>query len=112
MCHGAGGLAGQYYFGARTGGANIIEGTLEIVLGVFFAASIASVFAAFPGGILGAMMLAVGLELLKFAKDVPRDRRIATVIVTVLMSVTLNMAWGFAGGLLTHRVLASTRGDK
>ncbi|HOO45203.1 MAG TPA: putative sulfate/molybdate transporter, partial [Deltaproteobacteria bacterium] len=33
MCHGAGGLAGQYYFGARTGGANIIEGTIEILLG-------------------------------------------------------------------------------
>ncbi|MFW6437772.1 MAG: putative sulfate/molybdate transporter, partial [Armatimonadota bacterium] len=28
MCHGAGGLAGQYYFGARTGGANIIEGLI------------------------------------------------------------------------------------
>jgi len=24
-CHGAGGLAGQYYFGARTGGTNIID---------------------------------------------------------------------------------------
>jgi hypothetical protein len=31
MCHGAGGLAGQYYFGARTGGTNIIEGVIEIV---------------------------------------------------------------------------------
>jgi len=26
MCHGAGGLAAKYYFGAGTGGANIIEG--------------------------------------------------------------------------------------
>jgi hypothetical protein len=26
LCHGAGGLAGQYYFGARNGGANIFEG--------------------------------------------------------------------------------------
>ena len=28
MCHGAGGLAGQYYFGARTGGASILEGLI------------------------------------------------------------------------------------
>ncbi|MDO8840806.1 putative sulfate/molybdate transporter, partial [Methanocalculus sp.] len=28
MCHGAGGLAAQYRFGARTGGANIIAGVL------------------------------------------------------------------------------------
>jgi len=34
-CHGAGGLAGQYYFGARTGGTNIIEGLIEIAMGLF-----------------------------------------------------------------------------
>lgn len=34
LCHGCGGLAGQYYFGARTGGANIIEGVIEICLGL------------------------------------------------------------------------------
>lgn len=107
MCHGAGGLAGQYYFGARTGGANIIEGAFEIVLGVFFAASIAAAFAAFPGGILGAMMLAVGMELLKFAGDLPRDRRLAAAFVTVAVSVAFNMAWGFAAGLFMHRFLKS-----
>jgi hypothetical protein len=32
LCHGAGGLAGQYYFGARTGGTNIVEGLIEISL--------------------------------------------------------------------------------
>jgi hypothetical protein len=31
LCHGAGGLAGQYYFGARTGGAKIIEGLATMV---------------------------------------------------------------------------------
>jgi len=31
MCHGAGGFAGQYYFGARTGGAPIMEGLIEFV---------------------------------------------------------------------------------
>lgn len=35
LCHGAGGLAGQYYDGARTGGTNILEGTIEILLGLF-----------------------------------------------------------------------------
>ena len=33
LCHGAGGLAGQYFFGARTGGTNLIEGGIEIFLG-------------------------------------------------------------------------------
>ena len=48
MCHGAGGLAGKHFFGARSGGTNIIEGTTQIVLGLFFAAGIAAVFTAFP----------------------------------------------------------------
>lgn len=39
MCHGAGGLAGQYYFGARTGGTNILEGLIEISLGLFLSKS-------------------------------------------------------------------------
>ncbi|MFW6181680.1 MAG: putative sulfate/molybdate transporter, partial [Spirochaetota bacterium] len=65
MCHGAGGLAGQYYFGARTGGTNLIEGLIEISLGLFLARSIGSLFAAFLSPIMGAMMLLVGLELVK-----------------------------------------------
>lgn len=34
MCHGAGGLAAKYYFGARTGGANIIVGLAEVAAGL------------------------------------------------------------------------------
>ena len=47
LCHGAGGLAGQYYFGARTGGTNIIEGLIELSLGLFLGKSIANVWRRF-----------------------------------------------------------------
>jgi hypothetical protein len=36
MYHGCSGLADQYYFGARTGGTNLIEGD-RVSLGLFFA---------------------------------------------------------------------------
>jgi len=39
LCHGAGGLAAQYLFGARTGGAILMEGAFEISLGLFFSES-------------------------------------------------------------------------
>ena len=52
MCHGAGGLAGQYAFGARTGGANIMEGTIEICLGLFLSKSILNLFTIFPMSIV------------------------------------------------------------
>lgn len=104
MCHGAGGLAGQYYFGARTGGANIIEGVIEISLGVFLAASIASIFAAFPLAILGAMMFMVGLSLAKFTRDLRVGRDWIPLGATVFGSIFFNMAGGFALGMFVYYI--------
>jgi MFS superfamily sulfate permease-like transporter len=105
MCHGAGGLAGQYYFGARTGGTNIIEGTIEIGLGLLLGGSIAALFAAFPVPIVGAMMLMVGVELFKFARALRLDRSLVPVAATVAGAVVLNMAAGFVVGLVLHYLL-------
>lgn len=101
MCHGAGGLAGQYYFGARTGGTNIIEGLIEISLGLFLAASVAGLFSVFPMPIIGAMMLFVGLELTKFATKV-RTKDIVPLGATVVVSLVTNMAFGFVAGLAVY----------
>ncbi|MEW6355040.1 MAG: putative sulfate/molybdate transporter [Planctomycetota bacterium] len=105
MCHGAGGLAGQYYFGARTGGTNIIEGAIEISLGLFFAGSIAALFAAFPVAIVGAMMFLVGIELVKFARDIRLDRALLPLAATVAGSLLLNMAVGFVVGIAVHYIV-------
>jgi len=111
MCHGAGGLAGQYYFGARTGGTNIIEGTLWIILGLFFATSIATIFATFPMAIIGAMMLLVGLEMIKFVRDVKPGRQWVPLAATVLVSLFANMAYGFLAGLLVYYLFCKQRGE-
>lgn len=102
MCHGASGLAGQYYFGARTGGANIIEGLIEIFMGLFLAASIAQLLAAFPTAIIGAMLLLVGVELARFATDVHMKEDVVVLCVTVVVSVVANMALGFVVGVAAH----------
>lgn len=102
MCHGAGGLAGQYYFGARTGGANILEGVTEISLGLFLSASIAGLFSAFPAPVIGAMMLMVGIELAKFVKEVRMGKDMIPLGVTVAVSVVSNMAYGFLAGIAAH----------
>jgi MFS superfamily sulfate permease-like transporter len=101
MCHGAGGLAGQYYFGARTGGANILEGLLEIAMGLFLAGSIAGLFAAFPLAIVGAMMFLVGIEMTKFARDVRWGLDLWPLGVTLAVSLWSNMAFGFLAGIAT-----------
>jgi xanthine/uracil/vitamin C permease (AzgA family) len=102
LCHGAGGLAGQYYFGARTGGTNIIEGLIEITMGLFLATSIAGLFTVFPTAIIGAMMFLVGIELTKFARDIRLDKDLIPMGVTLMVSLATNMAYGFFAGLLVY----------
>ena len=104
MCHGAGGLAGQYYFGARTGGTNIIEGLIEISLGLFLTGSIATLFAVFPESIIGAMLLLVGIELVKFARDI-KLKEIAIIALTVGLSLATNMAIGFVVAVVAYHAL-------
>lgn len=101
MCHGAGGLAGQYYFGARTGGTNIIEGIIEISLGFFLAGSIATLFTLFPKSIIGAMLLLVGVELTKFARDI-RKNELIIMALTAGVSLATNMAIGFVAAITVY----------
>jgi len=107
MCHGAGGLAGQYYFGARTGGTNIIEGIVALILGLFFATSVAGLFSSFPKPVTGVMLLLVGVELIKFARDVRDRSNILSLVMTVVLSLATNMAFGFVGGILTNLLLSN-----
>jgi hypothetical protein len=102
MCHGCGGLAGQYYFGARTGGTNLIEGAIEVSLGLFFAAAIAGLFSVFPSAIIGAMMFLVGIELTKFTREIRVGRDLIPLAATVAVSLLANMAFGFLAGLAVH----------
>lgn len=98
MCHGAGGLAGQYYFGARTGGTNILEGLIEISLGLFLGKSLGNLLAAFPMPLVGGMMLMVGIELAKVVTRL-QGWKLYLALFTAAVSVATNMAVGFVAGL-------------
>lgn len=65
MCHGAGGLAGQYRFGGRSGAAVIILGLMKVSLGLLFGQSCLELLRActFPYSVLGVMLCVSGLEL-------------------------------------------------
>ena len=111
LCHGAGGLAGQYYFGARTGGTNVIEGLIEIVLGIFLAGSIAAIFTVFPLAIIGSMIFLVSIELVKFGRHLRPNRQLLLVAATVLGSLMFNVAAGFFAGLAVHYLTYHKQGD-
>ena len=63
MCHGAGGLAAQFRFGARTGLAPIIFGVVLLVLAVGFADHAAALFAFIPIGAVGSLLIFAGTDL-------------------------------------------------
>lgn len=63
MCHGAGGLAGQWAFGARTQGSILMLGTAKVLLALFFGGSLMGLAVAFPKALLGVMLLFSGLGL-------------------------------------------------
>ena len=106
LCHGSGGLAAQYAFGARTGGSMILEGLIEIVLGVFFSNLLLNVFTAFFISIFGAMLLYTAYLLARVSfKEFKMKEFILIVIPTALLSFFINLPIGFGIGLLIYIVL-------
>lgn len=74
VCHGSGGLAGQYRFGARSGSSIIVLGLIKFVLGLFVGEAIIPLLQRFPKGLLGIMVLAAGVELSKVGQSVGESR--------------------------------------
>ncbi|KAF9766836.1 hypothetical protein IL306_000695 [Fusarium sp. DS 682] len=65
VCHGAGGLAAQYRFGARSGSSIIVLGAFKLVLGLLFGETLVDLLKHYPKSLLGIMVIAAGLELAK-----------------------------------------------
>ncbi|KAK4190629.1 sulfate transporter [Podospora australis] len=111
VCHGSGGLAGQWRFGARSGASVMILGLMKMVLGVFFGNSLLGILEKFPRGVLGVMVLAAGLELAKaglmgVTLTAETGRKEKEEWVVVMMTVLglmgfRNDAAGFVMGMVT-----------
>ena len=100
MCHGAGGMAAQMSFGARTGGAPVILGAILVVLALFFSDSIGTLLRLFPAPVLGVMLFLAGIQLALGSCDFSRNKgeRFAT-LGTAALSV-FNVGIAFMFGLL------------
>jgi len=103
MCHGSGGLAAQYRYGARTGGSNIISGLILLLVALFFAG--VSFIELLPLGIFGALLVFVALELGKHSFKT--DSYIITGLIAVL-SLIFNLSVGFVVGLAVYYFLKKT----
>jgi hypothetical protein len=75
VCHGSGGLAAQYRFGARSGGSIILLGLFKMIFGFFFGEQLVGLLRVYPKSLLGIMVLAAGLELAKVGENLNHGDR-------------------------------------
>ena len=100
MCHGAGGMAGHIRFGAKTGGALVILGSLVLFVGLFLADSVASLFKCFPPAILGVILLFGGLELAAGGRGGANGKEERYIIYLTAGLAMWNMGVAYLVGLL------------
>ncbi len=104
-CHGSGGMAGQYAFGARTGGSVVIYGSMYLVLGLFFSSGFQKIVQVFPLSILGIVLLFEGLTLIRLIADLSDSTGdLSTGLLVGLMASGL--PYGYLLGLIVGTLLA------
>jgi SulP family sulfate permease len=105
LCHGAGGLAAHYRFGARTAGSNLMIGGLFVGLAILFGNSIVQVFNLIPMSLLGVLLIFAGAQLTLAMMDL--DQRKDFFVATMILGITLasNLAAGFISGMVVANVL-------
>ena len=99
MCHGAGGMAGHTQFGAKTGGASVMLGTLLIAVGLFLGDSVATLFRLFPPSVLGVILFLAGVQLATGSKDAGPDKVDRFVVLTTAAFAVWNVGIAVAFGL-------------
>ncbi|MBI2362093.1 MAG: transporter, partial [Elusimicrobia bacterium] len=109
VCHGCGGLAGNYAFGGRTGGSVFIYGGMYLAVGLFFSGVFKEVLQVFPMPILGVVLLFEALTLLRLSSDIPTGRRAgpAAAALTAACAVLLPQGYlvGTAAGTVLYRLV-------
>jgi len=105
LCHGAGGLAAHYRFGARTAGSNVMVGVLFLALAVLFGNDIIGLFNLLPMSILGVLLVFAGAQLALTIMDL--DHRKDYFVATLILGITLasNLAAGFIAGMIVAQLL-------
>lgn len=107
VCHGSGGLAGHYAFGARTGGSVVIYGAFYLALGLFFSAGFRHLIEVFPKPILGVILLFEALTLLLLVRD-QFEAKGELFIALLVGLMASGLPYGYVIGLVTGTVLAYT----
>jgi SulP family sulfate permease len=109
LCHGAGGLAAHYRFGARTAGSNLMIGVIFLALAILLGMNALSVLYLIPMSILGVLLLFAGSQLALTLIDVREKKELFVVLVMLGLTLASNLAVGFLVGIAMAYALKSDR---
>jgi len=104
MCHGAGGLAVQYHFGARTYLAPLIFGSTCLMIALCWGSNIAWLLSLIPMAILGSLLTTAGLQLAWSKRLIDgKPFCIFVILATAITCLAINAAAGLAVGIILEQ---------
>ncbi len=109
MCHGAGGLAAHYRFGARTAGSNILIGGIFVILALFLGTHSLTVVYLLPMSVLGVLLIFAGSQLALTIIDLNERKDLFVALVILGITLASNLAVGFVVGIALAYALKSGR---
>jgi len=110
MCHGAGGLAAHYRFGARTGGSNVMIGLIFVVIALALGTAGVSILSSIPQSVLGVLLMFAGLELAILVRDIKKkDELFIVALIAGIGLATTNMGIAFGAGIIISQIIKRTR---
>ena len=99
VCHGSGGIAGHYLFGARTGGSVVIYGVVFLTIGLFFNAGFSEVIKVFPLPLLGVILFFEGIALIRLSRDT-MDSPFHFFVAIIVGVICVGLPYGYIVGLI------------
>jgi sulfate permease, SulP family len=109
LCHGAGGLAAHYRFGARTAGSNLMIGVLFLILALFLGVHALSVVYLLPMAILGVLLIFAGAQLALTVIDITARKDLFVSLLILGITMASDLAIGFLVGIVVAYALKSER---
>ena len=109
LCHGAGGLAAHYRFGARTAGSNLMIGVIFVILAVVLGNESLAVIYLIQLSVLGILLLFAGSQLALTIMDLENRKDFFVVLIMLGITFASNLAAGFMVGIVVGWVLKTDK---
>lgn len=96
MCHGSGGVAGKYTFGARTAGANVILGIGYLLVAIFAVELVTT----YPVAVLGVILVIIAAQL--GWTSVQKTDEYLLVLGVGALGILVNLGIAFVVGIVAY----------